>query len=278
MKYLLISSAALGAILLFLLATASGNTAALRGHYALLLGLNAALAAALLALVGYQLVRCSAPAARARVRLASDAALAGDVRVARRRAGALVYAVSVQFLAQSIESWFDVRVDAALEGGIILGHTALDQHARRTSGARRARWRWNSPTGRRRSRSCCSTGCASRPASRRRCWSPRAGASSPARAGACETAARSAQRRSAAPGARGARLRRGRNCRRASASPARAGPGAALTIADERAAAARCSRCRRVARDAEAVQAVYRDYQELSLSRQGLKQIYHRSR
>ena len=32
--------------------------------------------------------------------------------------GALVYAVSVQFLGRSIESWFDVRVDRALEGGL----------------------------------------------------------------------------------------------------------------------------------------------------------------
>jgi hypothetical protein len=30
--------------------------------------------------------------------------------------GALVYAVSVQFLGKSIESWFDVRVDRALAG------------------------------------------------------------------------------------------------------------------------------------------------------------------
>ena len=32
--------------------------------------------------------------------------------------GALVYAVSVQFIGRSIESWFDVRVDRALEGGL----------------------------------------------------------------------------------------------------------------------------------------------------------------
>src|SRR5262245_57142081 len=41
--------------------------------------------------------------------------------------GALVYTVSVQFLAKSIESWFDVKVDAALEGGINLGQSAIDQ-------------------------------------------------------------------------------------------------------------------------------------------------------
>jgi len=40
--------------------------------------------------------------------------------------GALVYTVSVQFLAKSIESWFDVRVDKALEGGVGLGRAALE--------------------------------------------------------------------------------------------------------------------------------------------------------
>src|SRR3970282_2320834 len=41
--------------------------------------------------------------------------------------GLLGYAVSVQFLTRSIESWFDVKVDAALEGGINLGQQAIDQ-------------------------------------------------------------------------------------------------------------------------------------------------------
>jgi nitrogen fixation/metabolism regulation signal transduction histidine kinase len=40
--------------------------------------------------------------------------------------GALVYAVSVQFIGRSIESWFDVRVDRALEGGLNVGRAALD--------------------------------------------------------------------------------------------------------------------------------------------------------
>ena len=41
--------------------------------------------------------------------------------------GLIVYAVSVQFLTRSIESWFDVKVDAALEGGINLGQQAIAQ-------------------------------------------------------------------------------------------------------------------------------------------------------
>jgi nitrogen fixation/metabolism regulation signal transduction histidine kinase len=40
--------------------------------------------------------------------------------------GLLVYTVSLQFLAKSIESWFDVRVERALEGGLNLGRAALD--------------------------------------------------------------------------------------------------------------------------------------------------------
>jgi len=40
--------------------------------------------------------------------------------------GALVYAVSMQFATKSIDSWFDVRVDAALEGGLNLGRSVLD--------------------------------------------------------------------------------------------------------------------------------------------------------
>jgi nitrogen fixation/metabolism regulation signal transduction histidine kinase len=40
--------------------------------------------------------------------------------------GALVYAVSVQFLARSVDTWFDVRVERALDGGLALGRNVLD--------------------------------------------------------------------------------------------------------------------------------------------------------
>jgi nitrogen fixation/metabolism regulation signal transduction histidine kinase len=40
--------------------------------------------------------------------------------------GALVYGVSMQFAVRSIESWFDVRVDSALEGGLDLGRSVID--------------------------------------------------------------------------------------------------------------------------------------------------------
>jgi len=40
--------------------------------------------------------------------------------------GMIVYLVSVNFLTRSIESWFNVKVESALEGGLNLGQTALE--------------------------------------------------------------------------------------------------------------------------------------------------------
>jgi nitrogen fixation/metabolism regulation signal transduction histidine kinase len=126
MTYVLIASAALGGILLFLLAAATANSPLFAEHYPLLLALNAAIALALLGLVAYQLSKL-ARQRRAKVfgslltfRVLVMFALVGVVP------GLLVYTVSLQFLAKSIESWFDVRVERALEGGLDLGRAALD--------------------------------------------------------------------------------------------------------------------------------------------------------
>ncbi len=116
MRLLIILGAALAGVLLFLLATASGNTTPLARHYPLLLGLNAALAGLLALLVAWQIrglwrsYRRRAFGSRLTVRLLVLLATMAVVP------GALVYTVSVQFLSKSVESWFDVKVDAALEG------------------------------------------------------------------------------------------------------------------------------------------------------------------
>jgi nitrogen fixation/metabolism regulation signal transduction histidine kinase len=127
MKWLLIIGGAVAAVGLFLLATASADTAIFARHYPLLLGLNAALAALLAALVIIQLVvlarrhRARVFGARLTLRLLARFAALAVVP------GLIVYAVSVQFLTRSIESWFDVKVDAALEGGINLGQQVIEQ-------------------------------------------------------------------------------------------------------------------------------------------------------
>jgi nitrogen fixation/metabolism regulation signal transduction histidine kinase len=126
-KLLLVIGGAVAAGGVFLLATASSETALLGMHYPLLLMLNAALAALLAALVVYQLVvlvrryRARVFGARLTMRLLGRFAVLAVVP------GLIVYAVSVQFLTRSIESWFDVKVDAALEGGMNLGQQAIDQ-------------------------------------------------------------------------------------------------------------------------------------------------------
>jgi len=127
MRLLVILGAALAGVLLYLLATASGNTTQFAQHYPLILGLNAALAGLLAALVAWQIrslwraYRARAFGSRLTVRLLALLAVMAVVP------GALVYTVSVQFLSRSIESWFNVKVDAALEGGINLGQSAVDQ-------------------------------------------------------------------------------------------------------------------------------------------------------
>jgi nitrogen fixation/metabolism regulation signal transduction histidine kinase len=126
MTYVFIASIALGGILLFLLAAATANSPLFAEHYPLLLALNAIIALALLGLVIYQL-SVLARQRRAKVfgslltfRVLVMFAVVGLVP------GLLVYTVSLQFLSKSIESWFDVRVERALEGGLNLGRAALD--------------------------------------------------------------------------------------------------------------------------------------------------------
>lgn len=118
--------AAMGAMLLFLLATASANTELFASHYPLLLGVNAVAALALLLLVVFQL-RGLRREYRQRIfgsRLKSR--LVAMLAVMAVLPGALVYGVSMQFAVKSIDSWFDVRVDNALEGGLDLGRKMLD--------------------------------------------------------------------------------------------------------------------------------------------------------
>ena len=119
-------TAGFGAMLVFLLATASADTAFLASHTLLLIGINALAALVLLALVIAQVrrlfreYRAGVFGARLKSRLLLMLALMAVVP------GALVYAVSAQFVVKSIDTWFDVRVEAALDGGIDLGRGVLD--------------------------------------------------------------------------------------------------------------------------------------------------------
>jgi PAS domain S-box-containing protein len=127
LRYVLVLFTGLAAVTLFLLATAAANTAVFAQHYPLLLSLNGAIAVVMAGLVGYQIyilrrkLRSRVFGSKLTLRLAGLFALVGILP------GALIYGVSVQFLGKSIESWFEVRIDKALEGGLNLGRSALDR-------------------------------------------------------------------------------------------------------------------------------------------------------
>ena len=126
MRILVIIAASFGGILLFLLASASANTALFARYYPWLLGLNAVVALSLFVLIVWQ-VRALWREHRARVfgsRLKLRLMLMFGLMAVLP--GVLIYGVSVQFVTKSIETWFDVRVENALESGINLGQSTLD--------------------------------------------------------------------------------------------------------------------------------------------------------
>jgi PAS domain S-box-containing protein len=125
-KYLILFSTLLGSFLLYLLSSASANTELFSRNYYVLLTLAGVLALYLTVLVGYQLwqlrgkLKAQVFGAKLTLRLTLFFILIAILP------GLLVYAVSVQFLDKSIESWFDLRVEKALEGGLNLGRNALE--------------------------------------------------------------------------------------------------------------------------------------------------------
>ncbi|HJT51100.1 MAG TPA: ATP-binding protein [Nitrosospira sp.] len=126
MKYIIIIGVVLGAVVLFLLATAGADTGLFDRKYRLLIRLNVGFVLFLMAVVGYLLwrlkrrLKAGVFGSRLALRLLLIFSLMAILP------GALVYGISVQFLGKSIESWFDVKVDRALEGGLDLGRSILD--------------------------------------------------------------------------------------------------------------------------------------------------------
>lgn len=117
---------ALGLVLLFLLTQATGNRELYERNFALLFGLNVAVAGLLLLVIGWMALRLGLRLRRGRfgsrllVKLAAIFALVGLMP------GLMIYVVSYQFVSRSIESWFDVEVEGALAAGLNLGRATLD--------------------------------------------------------------------------------------------------------------------------------------------------------
>jgi nitrogen fixation/metabolism regulation signal transduction histidine kinase len=113
-------------VLGFLLAVATNNRTFYEQHYTWLFWVNVVVAS-LLALVIFLLavrmwfrVLRGKFGSRLLLKLAAIFALVGALP------GLIIYTVSYQFVSRSIESWFDVKVEKALDAGLTLGQNALD--------------------------------------------------------------------------------------------------------------------------------------------------------
>jgi nitrogen fixation/metabolism regulation signal transduction histidine kinase len=125
-RYLILVAAAVVSILLFLLASASENTWLFDEYYPWIVGANISVALTLFSLVCFLLWRLYGRyrrglfGSRLMSKLVLVFALIGILP------GSVIYLVSVQFVSRSIESWFNVKVESALESGLNLGRSALD--------------------------------------------------------------------------------------------------------------------------------------------------------
>lgn len=127
LRYTLVVGGAAVTILLFLLAGASANSEFLNKYYGWLLGLTAGMAFLLLTLVVVALGRLYSRyksgkfGSRLMARLVLLFAGIGILP------GLVIFMVSLQFVSHSIDSWFDVKLEAAIESGLNLGRAALDE-------------------------------------------------------------------------------------------------------------------------------------------------------
>ncbi|MGR4872249.1 ATP-binding protein [Variovorax sp. LARHSF232] len=129
---------AIGLVLMFLLAQATNNRALYERNYARLFGINVVVAVLLMLVIGWvafrliQRLRQGKFGSRLLIKLAAIFALVGVVP------GVLIYVVSYQFVSRSIESWFDVKVEGALDAGLNLGRATLDSLTQDLSNKARA--------------------------------------------------------------------------------------------------------------------------------------------
>ncbi|MEK9652401.1 MAG: PAS domain-containing sensor histidine kinase, partial [Betaproteobacteria bacterium] len=130
LRILVFSAVSLGLVLLYLLATETPQTSDVFDELPMLLGAGILLIVLLIILVGAQLnylrrrLKAKVFGSKLTARLVLVFTLVAIVP------GAVMYGISVKFLAGSMQSWFDVRVDNALEGGLNLGRANLENGLR----------------------------------------------------------------------------------------------------------------------------------------------------
>lgn len=127
MRYLIAIASLVGALLLYLLSKASSSSEFISGSsYTIVLILSGIFILSLIAIIANQVkklfknIKTDVMGSRLSRRLVISFTLMAVIP------GLIVYLVSVNFLTRSIESWFNVKVESALDGGLKLGQKALD--------------------------------------------------------------------------------------------------------------------------------------------------------
>ncbi len=117
---------AVASVLVFLLALATNNQTRFEQYYERLLYMNIGVAAIFLLVIVWAVWRLIRRLQRGKfgsrllIKLAAIFALVGFVP------GVLIYTVSYQFVSRSIESWFNVKVEGALDAGLNLGRSTME--------------------------------------------------------------------------------------------------------------------------------------------------------
>jgi nitrogen fixation/metabolism regulation signal transduction histidine kinase len=126
LRLALIAALVIAVVLLALLISASGNTRLFEDRYPMLLGLATLVSVMLTVLVLELLRRLLARYRRGLFGTRLIARMAGSFALMTVLPVALVFFVAVQFVGRSIESWFDFPVERALDSGLSLARTSLD--------------------------------------------------------------------------------------------------------------------------------------------------------
>lgn len=122
----LVASLGAALVLAFVLSLSTQGRGLYERHFVWLFWVNVAVAAALVLVIGFAVVRLALRMRRGKfgsrllIKLSAIFALVGLLP------GLVVYTVSYQFVSRSIEAWFDVRVAGALDAGLGLGRATLD--------------------------------------------------------------------------------------------------------------------------------------------------------
>ncbi len=117
---------AAASVLVFLLALATNNQNRFEQYYEHLLYLNIGVGIVFVLVIGWAVWRLVSRLRRGKfgsrllLKLAAIFALVGFVP------GVLIYTVSYQFVSRSIESWFNVKVEGALDAGLNLGRSTME--------------------------------------------------------------------------------------------------------------------------------------------------------